>query len=578
MKTRRIAHQIYTHKTIQHPSPGRLSMATEQAQKHETASPILSRIPQFDEPQTPSTSKPRGWNGESGGFWQSVPEQDGDEYSPGEELGVMVKVKLEGNTTTVTPRSPFQRSWSPEPSSMLGVSPFAPRVSFGEDAPFPRWVVVEDIPIPNGSSNIAVQGTHDGEQSEVAAEDAVEDVGPKYGMAVLTWKFEGGPEEGWNGLTFDRLYVHAYRVLEESLSDAIARDRLRSMIWDSSLAPRISKVEDPLPCLPPALGMDNLQGPFPAALNAEYNYAGYVRPSLARLFGDSANGPPSAFLEKMRNHTWGREPFSDPDPEFVQDSGLGEGSPSNDETGGQPARETDQLSGDAVQGSEGAAQLPIGEFNCVAEDKSANMTCTGGFKFDDFDSESPEDPLTDSEAESEISAPMKCQKPRLISLRSDATVEDNGATENSEISVSTEKILHATTNVESIAAHERKREDEVPFEYDNLPTADTQDPATPACDGRDDTLAQEELRQSASPKAPKESHQPDSLHKPQTMDMADQDPGVTSDKTRDQETKGEPEATSPKRAKGRGRKAGAARANVPLRRNPPRKVRRTHRY
>lgn len=243
-----------------------------------------------------------------------------------------------------------------------------PTISFGGGAPHPRWVFVEVRTSQNASSpagQAAVKAIQPPPQPGAAAIGTGKEGGSEWsGMGIMAWVFEPGPEETRDGLTLDQLYVHAYKVLEGALDDPITRERLRDAIRSSKLAPKVSRVEDPLPPLPPAPNMGYGVGQFPVAFDPGYNYLSYARPSLARQKNDNAKNPPSVLLTKIRAHSWDDSLSPVPDLESTGTSEVsGGGSSSNDENSSRQAAETTPASRSSVRWLDGTAPAPIGEFN-----------------------------------------------------------------------------------------------------------------------------------------------------------------------------------------------------------------------
>jgi hypothetical protein len=243
-----------------------------------------------------------------------------------------------------------------------------PRISFGEDAPHPRWVFVETAAILPPSQSAAPPTAGGAIRSRAArAMQPPERPGAAApgGMGILAWMFDAGPEAGWGGLSFNRLYVHAYTELEDALDDPFIRERLREVIRNSkTFASKVSGVEDPLPPLPPAPDTDYVSGQIPGSFYPGYVYDSYARPSLARQRGDVADGPPFRILAKMRNHKWGGGHPSDLSPESGDTVDLFWQESPSDETSGSPqTRESNKAPGNPPQWLDGAAPLPVGEFN-----------------------------------------------------------------------------------------------------------------------------------------------------------------------------------------------------------------------
>lgn len=262
---------------------------------------------------------------------------------------------------------PIENEQEPLTSS-ASVEAAPPTISFGRGAPHPRWIFVEartsqDASSPAGQA--AVKAIQPPPQPGAAAIGAGKEGGSESsGMGILAWVFEPGPEETRDGLTLDQLYVNAYKALERVLDDPITRERLRDAIRSSKLAPKVSRMEDPLPPLPPAPNMGYGTGQFRGAFDPGYNYLSYARPSLARRKNDNAKSPPSDLLTKIRAHSW--EDSLSPVPE-LESTGTSEvsggGFSSNDENSRRQTSETTQAARSSVQWLDGTVPAPIGEFN-----------------------------------------------------------------------------------------------------------------------------------------------------------------------------------------------------------------------
>lgn len=229
-----------------------------------------------------------------------------------------------------------------------------PTVSFGEDVPHPRWVFVEASVDPRLTQNATKTM-----QSPTMKGVRVIDFGT--GMGTLAWRFEAGTQEGWNGLTFDQLYLYAYKVLFDVLNDAILRDYLRKLIRNGRLASKVSMVEDPLPPLPRA--PDNYVPEPPGPFKIPFDYTSHSRPSLARWLGDNTEGPHPALLTKMRKFTWGEN--IGPDPVFPASSRIfSQGIQSSQRSGSSLASESMLAAGSPVLESERVEEAPnTGEFS-----------------------------------------------------------------------------------------------------------------------------------------------------------------------------------------------------------------------
>ncbi|RJE20904.1 hypothetical protein PHISCL_06750 [Aspergillus sclerotialis] len=184
-----------------------------------------------------------------------------------------------------------------------------PRILFGDTAPQPRWVCVDANSLPDASQIMALRDVSNTERmvqpsvlpASVEPHDSALVRRPPGRMGVLAWSFDAGNEQEWNGLGYDMLYQHAYRVLEQTLSDPMARERLRDEIRQSNLAETVLNVDDPLPPLPPPpTGYDG--NPLPGNIQPEYFYTDYERPTLARHHGVAAEPDESGIVPRMRRH------------------------------------------------------------------------------------------------------------------------------------------------------------------------------------------------------------------------------------------------------------------------------------
>lgn len=162
-----------------------------------------------------------------------------------------------------------------------------PKVGFGDEAPYPRWLVTKN-PEDSGSSGLLETQLLPKKLFPVASSSSAE---TKLGGALrgLVWVFEAGPSSGWNKLDEDQLYEYAYKCLEDALSHPISRELFRFAV--TNLFPTFTtNVSDSLPLMPTApktcyLGTQpGLHGIIEAPTNlgqATYYFAKYSRPVMA---------------------------------------------------------------------------------------------------------------------------------------------------------------------------------------------------------------------------------------------------------------------------------------------------------
>ncbi|KAJ5601855.1 hypothetical protein N7510_011389 [Penicillium lagena] len=162
-----------------------------------------------------------------------------------------------------------------------------PKVGFGEEAPYPRWLVAKN-PENGGSSGFFETRSPPQKLSPVASSSTSETkIGG--GLCSLVWVFDAGPSSGWNKLDEDQLYEYAYKCLEDALSHPSSREHFRFAV--TNLFPTsITNVSDSLPLMPTApktcyLGTQpGLHAIIEAPTNldqATYYFAKYSRPVMA---------------------------------------------------------------------------------------------------------------------------------------------------------------------------------------------------------------------------------------------------------------------------------------------------------
>lgn len=183
-----------------------------------------------------------------------------------------------------------------------------PTISFGNTEPQPRWVCVRANTLPIPSRIMALSNPRNSDRmvqppvlpgSVQPHNSALVNRNPDR-MAVLAWRFDAGNSQGWNGLGYDLLYMHAYGVLERTLTDPMARERLRAEIRQGNLARRVLNADDPLPPLPPP----PTACPLPGNIRPRYIHNDYNRPTLARHDGVASEPDVSEIVPRMRRHIW----------------------------------------------------------------------------------------------------------------------------------------------------------------------------------------------------------------------------------------------------------------------------------
>lgn len=132
-----------------------------------------------------------------------------------------------------------------------------PRISFGEYAPKPRWIIVKDTTNPE-------TGGRDLEADLIrmrTGRTIIKGLGPdahprsfdgSIGLGAVTWEFEGGASSGWKNLNEAQLYEFAFRCLERTLDNPNYREQIRESIKQGCYSKELRHVEDPLPPIPEA--------------------------------------------------------------------------------------------------------------------------------------------------------------------------------------------------------------------------------------------------------------------------------------------------------------------------------------
>ncbi|EAW09543.1 uncharacterized protein ACLA_037500 [Aspergillus clavatus NRRL 1] len=149
----------------------------------------------------------------------------------------------------------------------------APKVYFGTNAPYPRWVIT---PINYQLAQLT----------------------PKVRtLGNLMWKFEAGPISSWQGMPPDQLYEYAYRWLEGAIADGFYREQLIFTLVNGPYAKLAKGISEPLPPLP-APPRTSFYPAKPISLEpsvdeTSFFYKGYERPSLAAREGMFIKGSSS---------------------------------------------------------------------------------------------------------------------------------------------------------------------------------------------------------------------------------------------------------------------------------------------
>ncbi|KAJ5808572.1 hypothetical protein N7474_009841 [Penicillium riverlandense] len=162
-----------------------------------------------------------------------------------------------------------------------------PKVGFGDEAPYPRWLVTKNPEI-NGSSGLFETQILSEQLSSVVSSSSSK-TNLDGGLHGLIWVFDAGPSSGWNNLKKDQLYEYAYKCLEDALGNPSSREHFRFAV--TNLFPTfITNVSDSLPLMPTApktcyLGTQpGLHEIIEAPTNldhATYYFAKYSRPVMA---------------------------------------------------------------------------------------------------------------------------------------------------------------------------------------------------------------------------------------------------------------------------------------------------------
>lgn len=162
-----------------------------------------------------------------------------------------------------------------------------PKVGFGDEAPYPRWLVTKS-PESNGSNGFFKTESPSEKHSPVVSSSSSETkLGG--GLRGLVWVFDAGPSSGWNKLDEDQLYEYAYKCLEDALGHPSSREHFRFAV--ANLFPTFTtNVSDSLPLMPTApktcyLGTQpGLREIIEAPTNlkqATYYFVKYSRPAMA---------------------------------------------------------------------------------------------------------------------------------------------------------------------------------------------------------------------------------------------------------------------------------------------------------
>ncbi|KAJ5888513.1 hypothetical protein N7495_008554 [Penicillium taxi] len=172
-----------------------------------------------------------------------------------------------------------------------------PTITFGRDAPTPRWTVVPYVPLPeemiNLSEDLIVMYDGTTQIPEVHAGDKVLRYDGSIGLGGLEWKFEPGPESGWKNLNQAELDEFAYRSLRQMLLDwsSGSVDKLKAEIRQGEYKDHVANVDHPVPgmCDAPkesplgdSIGVPKCGAPLSKVeYKEEWTWPTLERPSLA---------------------------------------------------------------------------------------------------------------------------------------------------------------------------------------------------------------------------------------------------------------------------------------------------------
>jgi hypothetical protein len=127
-----------------------------------------------------------------------------------------------------------------------------PPISFGENAPVPRWRFASDPTKPAQGKDlekdlvrtVAGKSVIDG----VASGSHPRSFDSSIGLGGLKWVFDPGlPANTSNLLHGEKLYEMAHNYLTDALQNPISRTQMRREIANGPLWPKVCNVEDPLP-------------------------------------------------------------------------------------------------------------------------------------------------------------------------------------------------------------------------------------------------------------------------------------------------------------------------------------------
>lgn len=264
-----------------------------------------------------------------------------------EEEEEEVHVRQRGLREAPDPTDPTRKYLILPATESLGQRDW-PTISYGDNAPEPRWRVMPDPTDPfmygkdlsmdliqTATGKYAIKGVLpswdpkfvQGKHKPPMAFDA------SVGLGGLLWTFEHGSEDRWNTLSKDALYEFAYRCLEDAIGDPIARDQFRDAIQAGQYREAVCNVEDPLPPLPPApkttefgrqsLAHELLKAPKRLG-EMNWYFKGYNRPSMAIRPG--ANRPQNQHILAARMFEHMRASLANPAPreEYSDTSSEGE--------------------------------------------------------------------------------------------------------------------------------------------------------------------------------------------------------------------------------------------------------------
>lgn len=251
------------------------------------------------------------------------------------------------------------------------LEPITPPISFGDDAPVPRW-------------RLALDPTDSAEGKDLETDlirtfpdkTIIDGVAPgshprsfdsSIGLGGLQWIFDPGlAATHLSSINGDMLYEVAWVCLTDALRNPISRKQINIEIANGPLWPKVCNVEDPLPPPPERPKTNIIPQPETPKVIRKPAFQNYDRPSLnakAKGSGPDPEGKTS-LNDRIFHHQKGTDgPLYQADPQKVlkkrssDNSGIGEG----------PATTKRKLRSSEpgeIEAQEGKTEK-MGEYKCV---------------------------------------------------------------------------------------------------------------------------------------------------------------------------------------------------------------------